>query len=626
MPDSSVPRVTAIHALGIYAESLASGRRVVVVGDATDGLGATIAELGARVVHVYDPDAARAALAAASPARGVSIRALPPGDFDVRDGAFDVAIIPDLASVADPAALLARVRRLVGADGVAIVAARNPEAPDARARDDAADARTLDYYELYDLVSLQFASIRMIGQVPFHGVAIAELGEADGAPQVSVDTQLVPDAGVPDLFIALAGQHEARLDPYAIVQLPSEAFGAEPIAMTGAASGEGRVGSGATNAALAEAQLRAELLEAQLEEQRATSKAISEKLRDVDARAGDDHVRAERLVHDVRGLEEELKQQRDRAFKLTRELEDDRKARTKAELELAMIRKSPELATSRERVSELEESLHAAEVVVSALQARVGELEAIAGAASKVADELPAIVAELEVTRAVAIAGEESRVRLEQIAQRAEQLERRAAALEAELSRHGDGDAGADELAQLEAALRERAGAIQELEREVARRERIVQELVVAIDEMQHERGSFPSFHEPAQVPAEKVADEARVAAERMSAELRRKLDGLATELARREGDTQASAWRIAELEQELAAARSGPVPGITPPTVPPPAGAPAAGDLERQLAAARDEIDVLKQALAQEHEARKRIEAAARGGGADVEGTLGPA
>ena len=537
MPDSSP--ITAVHALGVYAEALASGRRVIVVGDATDGLAARIASFGARVVHVYDPDAARAATA--SPSRGVTVRALPPsGDFEVRDGAFDLAIVPDLAAVADPAALLARLRRLVGAEGAAIVAARNPEV---RAEG------SLDYYELYDLVALQFASVRMIGQVPFYGVTLAELGEADGAPQVSVDTQLVPEADAPEAFIALAAQEDVRLDPYAIVQLPAPAERVERVADRAVAT--------AANAALAEAQLRAELLHSQLEEQRA-------RVREIEARAGDERARAERLAQDQRALEEELTRQRERALRLARDLEDEKKLRTKLEIELGTVRKSPELAASRSRVSELEEALRASEVAVSALHARVAELEVIAAAAAATAQQVPDLLAELEATRAIVTTSEAA---AREIASLGEDLER------------------------LETALRERGQAIAALEQEVLRRERMIHELVGSLEDARDRGG----FHEPAQ-----NAGEPLVSHEQLDA-LQRKLDALAIEVARREGDLQASAWRIAELEQEVAAQRAEAAPA----TIPPPPGA----EVERELAAARDEIDVLKQALAQEHEARKKSE-----------------
>src|SRR5206468_6834067 len=110
---------------------------------------------GARVVHVFDVDAARAKRAAAT--RGVTIAPLPAHDFDVRDGAFDLALVPDLSVLADPPASLARLRRVLGAEGTLLVAAPDPESV----------GRDIGYYELYDLVALQFATVKMIAAVPF---------------------------------------------------------------------------------------------------------------------------------------------------------------------------------------------------------------------------------------------------------------------------------------------------------------------------------------------------------------------------------------------------------------------------------------------------------------------------
>jgi hypothetical protein len=78
---------------------------------------------------------------------------------------------------------------------------------------------------------------------------------------------------------------------------------------------------------------------------------------------------------------------------------------------------------------------------------------------------------------------------------------------------------------------------------------------------------------------------------------LRDRLDGLAMDAARREGDAQAQAWRIAELEEKLA---------MRQPAAPPFA---SDGDADRQLNQAKSELDALRQALAQEHEARARLE-----------------
>ncbi|MGH7283176.1 MAG: hypothetical protein ACRELY_16745 [Polyangiaceae bacterium] len=187
---SPASNLLSARALCVYAEPLVAGKRLLVVGNASDDLGELLVDLGARLVHVYDADAKR--VAAAKPSRGVSVHVLPEHDFDVRDGAFDLAIIPDLSSISDRAALLARLRRIVGREGAALVASRNPSAVRIPASD-----RSIDYYELYELVSLQFEAVRMIGQVPFTGVALVELGVEEEDADVSVDAQLAGEADPP---------------------------------------------------------------------------------------------------------------------------------------------------------------------------------------------------------------------------------------------------------------------------------------------------------------------------------------------------------------------------------------------------------------------------------------------
>jgi hypothetical protein len=558
-----MPEVAAnvAHALAIYAESLASRRRVVVIGDSSLGLDARLADLGARVIHVYDPDAERARANARSAAKGAVIRELPPGELDVRQGAFDLALVPDLAAVPDRAGLLARVRRLVGDDGAAIFAARTSteaeRAPGA-----------LDYYEMYDLVALQFPNVRMIGQVRFGGVAFAELGESDEEPAVTVDTQLVTETEAPELTIALAGQHDVRLEPYAIVQLPAPPAAEASTAVAASSASE--------HAELAEAVLRANTLQSQLDEQRAVALRLTAegeranrvdeleaalhertaKLKEAETRAGEHYVRAERLAHDTRRLEEELGRAKERATRVAKELEDERKKRERLEGDLGAARKSPEIALTRERVVLLEEGLRAAEEAADVLQQRALQ-----------ADQ---IIAQRDA-------------QLTALATRAASAEARASLLDAQLAEAGD-EVGA-ELARLESTLRERAQTIAALDREVARREGIVRELLLALEEA---GGASPVLH------ASPADDETRAHLERAMAEnanLRARLDGLALEVARREAELQARGWRIAALEERVASLESAPKPAH------PPSKAPVA------------ELHALQQALAQEHEARVRAE-----------------
>ncbi|HOU90324.1 MAG TPA: class I SAM-dependent methyltransferase, partial [Polyangiaceae bacterium] len=147
-------------ALAAYAEPIVAAGRVLVVGEATTPLVERLLERGARLVHVVDADSSRVAEAATGNAdRHVSFAPLGPGGLPVRDGAFDVAIVEDLATLPDPAHVLRQVRRALGARGTALVASRNPEATvHLLPLSEAGSAP--DYYAFYDLVTGVFDHVR----------------------------------------------------------------------------------------------------------------------------------------------------------------------------------------------------------------------------------------------------------------------------------------------------------------------------------------------------------------------------------------------------------------------------------------------------------------------------------
>lgn len=444
--------VSPQQALAVYAEPLAAGRRVVVFGEPDGGMSERLSELGARTVVSVAPGE-------------------DPGDL--RAATFDLALVPDLGAFDDPAALLTVVRRVVGENGAALVAA---------------STGTIDYYELFDLVAREFVDVRMIAQVPFHGVALAELGTEEESPAVSVDTQLVGESREPEGFVALASQRGASLDPYAIVALPAPE--APPI--DGAAIE-------AAGALLAQEQLRATELEAETDALRAQA------------------------------------------------------------------------AHAIERASQLERDL--------ATRAR----------------QLSELSSEVEETRAAAEAGRVAAGQVEELARRADRAEQALVRAEPELARLTE--AHATELGQLEAALRDRAQAIRTLEGEVSRRDRMVHELVGALEE--HAAAPPPPFDiagVPSELPDESERDRELEAREQEDEALRQRLDALALELARREGEAQAAAWTIAELERRLATT---------------PAADRGTHEQQAELASALDELDALRRALAQEHEQRVRAEAA---------------
>jgi hypothetical protein len=476
-----------------------------VVGDASLDFGELLIDAEARIVHVYD---SRGPAARGRPVpRGVTVRELPRDGFDVRDGAFDLAIVPDLAALPGGAAaaptLLSRLRRLLAADGALLVAAKNPAV---------APEGGIEYGDLFDMVSLQFEHVRMIGQVPFTGAALAELGEPNDEPEVSVDMQLGPEDKTPHAFVALASQRDVRLAPYALVELSPSA---PPPPSDDAA----------LRATLAEATLKADLLAAQLDQVRS---ATHRNLTEADA----------------------------------------------------------ELAAHRTRVKDLEDQaadykrmFALAEVEVTASRAGLAELE----------ERIAALEAELDAVRAAADVPQVDPAAVALLAERAERGERAKAVverLEADLASMGEHHAA--ELHRVEALLLDRARALKELEAELGRRERLVKELVRALEDAQHV---------PAQGDAHPHDGDRAAEVLRENESLRARLDTLAMQAARREADAQTQSWRVAELEEKLAMRASAPVPS------------PGPAVEESLVAQARSEIDALRQALAQEHEARTRLE-----------------
>lgn len=207
----SLPPLHPSLVLSAYAAELVSGSKIALFGDATLALTSELVERGAKLVHVFDIDAVRAAEAGARGSRSVVFGTVP-RDGKIGSGeVFDLVFVPDLSFTKDPSPLLHMAKRILSPKGAALIASPNPEL---------LGGEGLGYYELYDAVAATFRRVRMVGQAPFVGYVLAELAAAE-EPEVSIDTSLAgrPE---PEWFIALAGQREVRFEPYAIVELPYE--------------------------------------------------------------------------------------------------------------------------------------------------------------------------------------------------------------------------------------------------------------------------------------------------------------------------------------------------------------------------------------------------------------------
>jgi hypothetical protein len=352
---------------------------------------------------------------------------------------------------------------------------------------------------------------------------------------VAIDTSLMSSkVEEPEWFVALAGERDVRLEPFALLEVPYALVATPSVAEAdhdAAAMATEELGR-------AEARARA----AEQDRDRAIAAA-----REYEKRAAEEHARAVRAERKATGEVEELALLRERAATLSRSLDereqaDSRRAKThgaaEAELrgqveaarrELASLRSeaaalrekaearppSPELGPLRERVAALEGERA---TLQAATRERIAVLEGERGAGQA---SLRARIAELEAERTALGAKLSER-----------EASRAAAVSAAEQAAVAEG-------AALEAQLVERGRVVRELTHEVARHARLVKDLIAELDEA---REAAIAAAGPTGEPEPDAA----------LAELQSKLDRMASEAARREADLTAAKWRIGELERKV--------------------------------------------------------------------------
>jgi SAM-dependent methyltransferase len=507
----------------VYSEELIHGARTAIFGSATLGLAEELAARGARLVHVYDLDPARVAEATArSIDRSIFYALLPEGgDVGVRDGAFDFVLVPDLSLFDDPASIVALVRRVVSPLGAALIASPNTDAkapllrlPDVR--------KALGYYELYETIAAHFEAVRMIGQAPFVGYAVAELAVED--PEPTIDSSMAESEGKePDWFLALASDRNLHLDPFALIELPIRHFSsasqevadddvvasAPPPPKSGSEHGSGTV--------------LINILEAERE-------AALDSLRQQEQACQAERFRADRLVQELAAAREEVDLLRERCRAMGERAGEEEARRSALETRLEQARRDPELATLRDRLRASEERV---DPELATLRDRLRASE------ERVDPELATLRDRLRAS--------EERIRTWESSVRAGAAEHE------------------NEVATLETQLRDRGREIQELRAEVDRREKLVRELVMTnfsavFGEALHaavsekENGSSDGANGSSDAtPHPREEREASPGPDpSLVADLSARLDRLASDAARREADLVGAKWRIAQLEREL--------------------------------------------------------------------------
>jgi SAM-dependent methyltransferase len=550
------PSVPAPLALIPYAERFLEGRRAVIFGDATAGLAEEAAERGARLVHVYDPDGARVAQAVATAPQGVSFAVYREGgDAGVRDGAFDICIIPDLSRFPDPQALLALARRLCAAGAVLLAA--TPRVDGRRGESLRGRPGPLNYYDFHAVIARHFPAVKMVGKVPFRGYALVDFA-FDGDLEVSVDASLTDgDDREPVAYVAIASDRRVELDPYAIIQLPGDL----PAPVAPAPDPELKKATEArqqAEARLADEQRRSAELGRALSEAGALPRQLEMRLTE-EAR------RAEMLASQIQRAQEssERLQRENRA--LQERLQQSAKTLAEAQAERARLAQREEALARKLREAEaIPRGVDPAKV--EALRKRVEEVEAQHKAALHEVHEgrarLDAALHQVEELKAQLAQQQQA------AAQAAAQVRRVAAQAQEEQTEHSA------ELSKAEAALQERAREIAQLRAEVERRGAMVRELLQAIEARDSAGGGSAEHERVAHLERELGAAQAQL----------RRVSALALQ---REGEAKEAQAKIDQLGQQLAAA------------------APAA-----ELEAAQREIQALRTALQQERAQRAALEA----------------
>lgn len=572
MPHSAPIRPSI--ALAAYAEKCVDGRRVLVFGNALSPFWEQLIERGARLVHVCDAETARVSEAAArNTSQNVSFAPLAGAGLAVRDGAFDIGFVENLAAYTDPTATLHRLKRALGPRGVAIVAAPNPDVEDALIACSTDHGRQLDYYSLYDLVHREFPVVRMAGQMPFVGYSVAELAPSD-EPVPNLDAGFVPGGTEePEWFVAIASQIDVQFESFLIVQLPYEQLtkgGTERLLREQLRTARSAERSAVERLSRLEAEQR-RLAEAALRHQKDVDLArqirlLQEELErkeswilQLEARAATADARADEADQELDDLRSKLGLAGEEQSRQAAPIEDWRKAIERLETEKC----------------DLVSKLTAAESNSASLELRLAQERTNRATARQQAEGLERELEEkLEALKTETLAAQTLFV-----AQRAdlEQQLRGAQQRIDELSRElgAEDPAALDELARLESQLCERGERIRQLELDLKRTEEVGARLVRELERAQVRVRSAPPAVEGAPLPTDaavstlatenwtSAATASSPASTRLSADqasawagpelhsLRDKLDRLAELAAKQQADLTGYDWRIQQLVRE---------------------------------------------------------------------------
>lgn len=209
------------HLLSRYAylQDLLEHQRVLVLGNAEAASAEALDRQGIkRAVFIDSSDDRVKEARRRCSSRRVEFMVGPFARVALVEDSFDVAIIEDFGRLESRERDLASAKRGLTPSGVLVACIQNPESGVGLT---SVASSGLGYYEFYGQLADSFPFVRMIGQCPLVGFALADLAVDDPDASITFDSSMLEEGSEDaEFFVALCSRTPINADPFAVVQVP----------------------------------------------------------------------------------------------------------------------------------------------------------------------------------------------------------------------------------------------------------------------------------------------------------------------------------------------------------------------------------------------------------------------
>jgi chromosome segregation ATPase len=442
--ESASARFFHLFARYHYLQDLIEHQRVLVIGRAEAASGDALDRQGIRRAVFIDSSEERVVEARRGCAsRRVEFMVGPLARVALVEDSFDVAIIEDFGKLENRIHDLAAAKRGLTSSGVLVACIPNPDTTVAFT---SLESASLGYYEFYGQLADSFPFVRMIGQCPLVGFALADLSVDDPEASITFDSSMLEDGSEDaEFFVALCSRSPIDADPFAVVQVPLSWIDASRLVGAQKARPTEPAPPAQAPAEPVEPR-RSDALEAELaRKEEDASREISKLKIEIDKRA----VTIAKLENHLREAREKAAIEHDRVIQTKLALESEKKKVLGLQKDAEMGRRIQKMApapdeappeadrgrapdqgeAARRRVGELDQQSKVLEQKLAAafderdrLAVEVEALRAEIDASADGSSELDALEDELETERAARRQAESRAAELESRASRADVL------------------------------------------------------------------------------------------------------------------------------------------------------------------------------------------------------------